>query len=249
MGSKVITSHGYRIYTHPASEKKHSETVVFIHHMGGNHNSTWRHVRHLNDQGYDCISFDLLVGSRLKNLVWHPKLSLMYKGVFYLWSQQIIDILNFVESPKIVYAFSGPSLSAFWACHKRTDILKFICDGGPFHNIYSNTRNFFYHEMNIKTPLLNKASAFIGSSIWGLKPLGKLHHVLNQWPQHIPILSIRGTQDPIVAIKSIDRVFSPHHSLSLQVFEMPEGKHLDGLKNFPELYTQTLHRFLQNGAL
>jgi pimeloyl-ACP methyl ester carboxylesterase len=212
--------------------------------MWGNHRTTWRHYRYLNDKGFDCVSFNLLLGSTPKKFSWHPDLRYFYKGVFYLWTRQIRSVLDHVEGEKIVYGFSGPSLSAFWACHNRGDILKVVCDGGPFHHVYGNTRNFFRYVVGIKQPWLNKLAAFVGAAIWGYRPLDKLHKVLRSWSPAIPILSIRGVQDEIVAINSIRQVFEPHGNLQVSTLELEAGRHLNGMRDFPEPYCKSLLTFL-----
>jgi pimeloyl-ACP methyl ester carboxylesterase len=243
VGSEVLTPDRFPIHWHRAKEKKHPETVVFIHHMWGNHRTTARHFRFLTEQGYDCVSFDLLFGSK-PAASYHPEMRFFYRGVFYIWTRQIRSILNAIEGDKIVFAFSGPSLSAFWACDQRTDIKKFICDGGPFHDIYENTRNFFREELGIRQKHLNAMATFFGASIWGYQPLVKLHKVLNQWPKTTPILSIRGVKDNIVALKSIRAVFEPHPDLDVSSLELPEAKHLNGMRDFPEEYKSSLLEFL-----
>lgn len=244
VGSEVLTPDGFKLYYHKAQNKKHDEIVVFVHHMWGNHKTTWRHFRHLNDQGYDCVSFDLVMGSDKKTYKWSPVLKYLYKGVFYIWTRQIRSILNFIEGDKIIFAFSGPSLSAFWASHDRTDVKKFICDGGPFEQVFANSRNFFSDVLGIKNPALNYLAAYLGTAAWGYQPLVKLHKVLNIWPKQVPILSIRGKEDNIVALKSIDAVFTPHPNLNLSTLELEKGKHLDGMREFPTLYIAALERFL-----
>jgi pimeloyl-ACP methyl ester carboxylesterase len=248
VGSEVITSENFKIFHHPADEKKFPETVVLVHHMWGNRNSTWRHYRLLNEMGYDCISFDLLMGSRHKDkATYHPYIAkYIYRGVFYLWHKQITSILDEIEGDKIVYAFSGPSLSAFWACGKRTDIKKIICDGGPFKRIYHNTKNFFRYEVGITLPILNPLASFFGTSIWGVGPLDKLDRVLKAWDPKVPILSIRGIKDNIVHIDSMREVFTDHTHLDLSVLELPDGKHLDGLREFPDEYKASLEKFLSH---
>ncbi len=165
-------------------------------------------------------------------------------GVFQLWKKQLHQVLDQIEGPKILYSFSGPSLSSLWVASERRDIVKVICDGGPFEQIYSNTRNFFRQEVGLKQPWAQSVASFLGTAVWGLQPLKKLHQVLEQWPSQIPILSIRGIQDDIVEIQSIRDLFDQHPNLPLTVAELPEGKHLDGLKNFPKLYRSFIQEFL-----
>ncbi len=245
VGSKVLTKEGFRLFRHSAKETKFKPTVIFVHHMWGSHKTCWRHFRYLNDKGFNCISFDLLMGSSHTKYQYHPEMKYIYKGVFYIWTRQIRTILDSIEGPKIVYSFSGPSLSALWACQGRDDIVKVICDGGPFHDLYENTKNFFYYEIGIKNKTLNAIASFFGTAIWGYKPLRKLHQVLSFWPSNIPILSIRGRQDNIVNIESIRAVFDPHPKLDLTVLELQHGKHLDGIRDYPEEYCKTMYPFIK----
>ncbi len=245
MGSEVLTKDGYKVYFHRADVKRYKPTIVFVHHMWGSYRTTWRHYRYLNDKGFDCVTFNLLMGSDSKKYSWHPDLRFFYKGVFYIWTRQIRSVLDHLDGDKIIFAFSGPSLSALWACHGRNDILKVICDGGPFHQIYENSRNFFAQEVGIKTPRLNKLVSFVGTAIWGYKPLAKLHKVLRVWPKSISILSIRGVRDDIVDIDSIRQVFEPHSDLDISSLELEYGRHLDGMRDFPDQYTRALLPFLK----
>ena len=163
-----------------------------------------------------------------------------------MWQHQIQAVLDHVVGEKIVYGFSGPSLAGFCACKGRKDIKKYICDGGPFTQLYNNTKSYFYEDLRIRNPWLNSVTAYLGTALWGGKRgLKNLNTTLLQWPKNIPILSIRGVEDPIVAIETIDEIFSPHPHLDLKVLELPYGKHLDGLKEFPEKYTQTLLPFIK----
>lgn len=244
MGSEVLDHESFKLFHHPAKQKKHAETILLIHHMGGSHRTTNRHSRYFNRLGYDCVSFDLLLGTNLKNLFLHPLLKKGTKGVFTIWTKQIEEILNKVPGPKIICSFSGPSLSALVAAAPRTDIVKVICDGGPFTNIYENSRHVFDLEMNVTHPLLNSTLAFVATVVWGYRPLRKLHKALEAWSPNVPILSIRGLKDPIVTIESIRSVFRPHPNLPLMVLEIDEGTHLNGLRDHRDLYTQIVTKFL-----
>lgn len=247
LGTEILTTEDFRYHYHKAKNKRYRPVVVFVHHMWGNYKTTARHIKLLNEKGFDCVSFNLLMGSNRPQFLNHSDVKYIYKGVFYIWTRQIRSVLNHLSGEKIVYAFSGPSLSAFWACDGRSDVVKLICDGGPFHNIYSNTRNFFYHELSIKYSPLNKVAAFAGTSIWGFKPLEKLHDVLSYWKKSVPILSIRGIDDHIVSIDSIREVFDSHDNLNIEVLEIPHGTHLDGLRDFPAQYKKVMLPFIKDG--
>ena len=248
VGSKVLSSEGFRLHRHPASFRRFDETVVFIHHFQGSNKTPWRHYRYLNDKGFDCITFDLLLGSdQLKVTDYHSFYRYLPKGVFYIWKRQIQDIFDSIEGNKIAYGFSGPALSMLWACQERSDIKKVVCDGGPFDNIYQNSRRMFEVEKGISNPLLNKVSAAFGTAAWGYRPVRRLHQILKNWNLNVPILSIRGIIDPIVQVDSIRRVFAPHTFLNIQTLELRFGKHLDGLRDFPEEYCKTLLPFIKEG--
>ncbi|MEM7646142.1 MAG: hypothetical protein AAF203_04465, partial [Pseudomonadota bacterium] len=232
------------VFLHPADKKRYDVTVVMVHHMWGNHKTTWRHYRYLNEKGFDCVSFDLVMGSNKIQWEYHPVLRYLYKGVFYVWTRQIRSVLDTIPGKKIIFSFSGPSLSSFWASEGRNDITKVICDGGPFQDVYKNSKQMFYHEVGIKNSFLNSLAAFLGTIMWGFRPLDKLYKVLRNWSVNIPILSIRGVRDPIVNLESIDRVFKPHKFLNLKILELQYGKHLDGFRDFPEQYCKALMPFL-----
>ncbi len=244
MGSEVIIRGGFKTHFHPASEKKYSPTVIFVHHMWGSHRTTARHYRTLNQLGFDCISFNLLYGSKKQSFVFHPLIFQIFKGVFYIWKEQVRRILDDVPGEKILFGFSGPSLSTLWAASDRDDVKMVICDGGPFEKIYSNSKNLFANVVGIKNPLLNIFLAFIGTLLWGLRPLRELSSVLSRWKTNVPLLSIRGGKDPIVPPETIDAVFRPHPSLNIEIFEIKEGGHLDGLKNFEGLYKKKITEFI-----
>ena len=218
--------------------------MVFVHHMWGSHKTTRRHQNLVNELGFNCVSFDLLFGSKYKKYPLHPLVRYLPFGVFQLWKMQLHQVLDQLEGTKILYSFSGPSLSSLWVASERKDVMKVICDGGPFEQIYSNTRNFFRHEVGLSQSWAQSMASFLGTAVWGLRPLKKLHKVLDHWPTHIPILSIRGNQDDIVDIDSIRNLFNQHPDLPLTVAELPEGKHLDGLKNFPTPYRNFVQEFL-----
>jgi pimeloyl-ACP methyl ester carboxylesterase len=246
VGSKIITKGGIRLYYHFSLQKTHSETIVFVHNMFGSHKSSSRHYRYLNEIGYDCVSFDLILGAKtLKNFDF-KFLKYISKGVFYLWQMQIEAVLDLIEGDKIIFSFSGPCISALNAATKRTDVRKIICDGGPFGHIYSNTKNLFAKLFNISSQPLNSSISLLSSCLWGFNPIKQLHQSLDNYSDQLPILSIRGLLDEIVPIDTIDEIFKQHTHLNLTIVELPLAGHLNGLKDFPQIYKPTLLQFLIN---
>lgn len=234
----------FPIYHFPASERKYKETVVFVHHMWGSYKSPWRHFKCLNEMGFDCVSFDLIFGSR-QTLGFHPLLRYLPMGLFYVWLKQIQRVFDQVHGDKILYCFSAPGLSGLMACENRKDIKKVICDGGPFYNLYRNSKNFFAFQ-GIKQKQLN-ALFSLGFLTFGLHPLFCLSGVLNRW-KDIPILSIRNLNDTMVSIESVKKVFDPHKHLDLKILEIPIEGHLNGLRDSPEPYCKALEEFLQKAS-
>ncbi|MCB0376894.1 MAG: alpha/beta hydrolase [Bdellovibrionales bacterium] len=243
MGAKILNK-DFPLFWHKAKVKKHPETIVLVHHMWGSHKTTRLHYFFLNELGYDCVSFDLILGSSLDSQATHPYVRYVVNGVFAVWTKQIHQALDQIEGKKIIFAFSGPSLSALSTAAKRSDVEKVICDGGPFEDIYSNTINFFKIVVGLPGNTLPKIASFFGTSVWGLAPLAKLHRKLDHWNPEIPILSIRGREDDIVALSSIESLFNKHPHLPLDTLVIDHGKHLDGLKNYPQIYKAKVSQFL-----
>ena len=242
MNIKILKD-DFPLYHFPALEKKYGETVVFVHHVGGSHKTPRRHFKYLNKMGFDCVSFDLIFGSR-QPAGFHPLLRYFPMGLFYLWFRQVQRVFNQIEGDKILYCFSAPGLSGLLACEKRQDIKKVICDGGPFYDVYRNSKNFFAFQ-GIKQKQLNILFSLFGFPVFGFQPFFCLPGVLNRW-REVPILSIQNLGDTMVFVESIKKVFSPHKHLNLKVLEIPTEGHLNGLKDFPELYCKALLDFLGN---
>ena len=217
--------------------------MVFVHHLWGSRHSVKRHCVYLNQLGFDCVSFDLIPGDSPKRVRWNPVMRYFYKGLFWMWMKQIREVLDQVHEDKILYSFSGPALSAFLACEKRKDIKKIICDGGPFADIYKNTSRLVAVELKIRQKILNFLVSVLFVLLMRSVPLKPLYKLLSEWGD-IPIFSIRGCLDSVVSIDSIRKIFEPHKNLNVKILEIPEGKHLDGLKKFPEIYKKELSKFL-----
>ena len=238
-----ILKNDFPLYHFPAVQKKHRETVVFVHHMWGSRKSPWRHWKCLNEMGFDCVCFDLIFGSR-QAVGFHPLLRYFPLGIFYIWFKQIQRVFDRVEGDKILYCFSAPGLPGLLACEGRSDIKKVICDGGPFYDSYKNSKNFFAFQ-GIRQKQLNTLFSLFGCPLFGYWCLFRLPGVLDRWKK-VPILSIQNLGDTVVSVESIKKVFNPHKHLNLKVFEIPTDGHLNGLKDFPELYCKALADFLEN---
>lgn len=231
-----------RLHVHRVSEST-LPTVVMVHNMWGTHKTFHRHVKLLNDLGYTCVTFDLFQGSTIRG---HNKIPL-YRHLNFIyrnWIYQIDDIYDSIEGEKIIFSLSGPSLPALIAAQKRNDIKKYICDGGPFREIWACTYRLFTIESPIPFAPLRALWTTLALLYWGPLSYQHLKKSLSQWNHSIPILSIRGQEDPIVYPKNIHHVFKDHPQINLTIAELDNTHHLDGLKLFPEAYTEIIQRFL-----
>lgn len=237
-----LTSAGSTLYCETVNPN--APTVILIHNMWGSYKTMHRHVKLFNELGYNTVSFNLTRASR------DPDSSPIHgirrwRFTYSLWIDHITDVLNSVDGQKIIFSFSGPSLSGLIATHDRTDILAYICDGGPFEDVWACTVRMFRQETKIPTEFLRKILVTFGVGQWGPFAVQHLHECLSQWAPAIPILSVRGCNDPIVPPESIAAIFSPHPQLSLSVLDVPRGFHLDGLKNHSQIYVETITGFLK----
>ena len=80
--------------------------------------------------------------------------------------------------------------------------------------------------------------------MWGPGAFARSQQALREWPQNVPILSIRGGRDPLVFPENIEGIFQDHPQLKLKTWLIPDAHHMDGLKMFPENYRKTLEDFL-----
>lgn len=218
--------------------------IVMVHNMWGSHKTFRRHVELLNRYGYTCVTFNLFQGSSVDsdhNYTWTRYFRFMYLN----WVHQITDVLDSIPGKKIIFSLSGPSLSALIAASSRTDIDKYICDGGPFKEFWQCTYRMFTLEKPIKNPVWRVLWTTISCLYWGPIAFRHLTSALHGWTPRVPILSLRGALDPIVYPQNIQHVFDPHPHIKLSVVTIEKGHHLDGLKHFPEEYTAAVLNFLK----
>lgn len=220
-------------------------TVVLVHNMWGNHKVLNRHVQMFQSLGHPCVTFDLYRGSTIKNPSPFP--FYYYFNFMYLnWVWQIRKILDAHPGEKIIFAMSGPSISAIIACDGRSDVSHLICDGGPFREIWRCTFRLFTQVFFIPTWPLRFLGTTFGVLQWGWQAFWHSQKVLRRWPSSRPILSIRGAKDPLVFPENIDGIFKDHKNLKLTTWILAEGGHLDGLKKFPQDYKNKITDFLKS---
>lgn len=174
-------------------------------------------------------------------------------GAKSVWADQIESVLNAIPGDKIVFSFSNPSSPTIEAIGRRqaADILGLICDSGPAGHFWTSALNLFREKTENKNFLFSNllvggVYATLTEKIWNLNILESLHQDLQKFPEHFPVLSIRGWKDHLIAPDSIDAVFSDATQLRFTKLSLPDAGHLDGLKKSPVEYEQGLKNFLQS---
>lgn len=240
-------------YRHSPS-RRFEEVVVFIHHFGGHKNSTRRHQEMVLKAGYDCVTFNLYYNSqeriptqkRLSNLVRH-----FFSGkrnFIDQWMKQLNLILDQIPGNKILYSLSSPS-TAVVGCiggQQRSDIKAWICDGGPFLDLWKCFWNYNRHESGLShlLPLtLFNTLGFIMFGGFGYRT--RMRRGLLMFPKDFPILSLRAAQDQLVPPSSIQKFFSLSNNLNINVHTFSPADHLSAIKTDRDTYERTVLTFLQ----
>lgn len=230
----------------PAKNRRFEETVVFVHHFGGSRRTVLRHMRLVNDLGFNGIRFDLIF-SKVRPQKQLPITGDLRFGVRHVWANQIESILNATPGKKLLYSFSLPSSSALQAIAKRgaRDISGLICDGGPFLQLPRCIWNLYEQEYKVESQIMR--AGFTGASMlfWGFGFKEQMRQTLAEIPKDFPILSIRGWADTLVPSSAIEDFFSMQDHLDLEVLALPEAQHLKGLRDFPAEYAPRVETFLK----
>jgi len=218
--------------------------VVLLHYTFGNHMNLQRHVELFNELGFSTVTFNLFAGSSVSEpspfKSWEK-----YHVLYTLWVRQITEVLDSLEGPKIFFSMSFPSVPALIACSERTDIVKYICDGGPFTRVVPSIYRLWKQQGKFSSSAWGWVLSAAGYFYLGPLALRDLRRALARWPAGVPILSMRGADDHVVTPKQIDAVFAPFRNIDFTVGAIPGAGHLDGLKKQPQLYSETMLNFLR----
>jgi pimeloyl-ACP methyl ester carboxylesterase len=230
----------------PAKNRRYAETVVFVHHFGGSRRTVLRHARMMNDLGFDVLRFDLLF-NKTRPLEELPITGDFRFGVRHIWANQIEAVLNTLPGKKIIYSFSMPSASVLEAMGRRSaqDVTAWICDGGPFLELLRCTWNLYQHQYKVESRILRAAFTALSASLWGFSFAEQMTKHFANLPPSFPVLSIRSWKDPLVPVSAIEAFFALPNRVDLEVISLPEGRHLDGLKRFPEEYIPRVEKFVK----
>lgn len=233
-----------------AKDKKFQETIFFVHFFLGEKRNLLRHIRMVNELGFDAFVFQLQGTPSDFFKVRLPITAKRAFGLKHAFADQIETLLNLVPGKKIIFSFSNPSASAIEAMARRhcSDIKALICDSGPTARFIPSAAALYKQELKSHpfpfrmalTPVLS-----IGWSPYFHKDMAK---DLATFPQGFKILSIRGWKDPLIPPDHIDEVFEPHPNLNWTRLSLPEAGHLTGLRDFRSDYLPGVSRFLEGVA-
>lgn len=227
-----------------ASDCKYAETILMVPFFGGTKQSLKRHCDFLNSLGYNCVVFNLKC--EINNLADLPISSEFVFGLKSVWADQIEKMLNSIPGRKIVFSFSNPSAGAIEAIGRRSasDIAGLICDGGPSAEPFISIYNYFKKEKPQQLLPVRLLLTALSTLSVGPKFVEDIHIDLKQLPNQFRILSIRGWKDPLITPVQIDKIFEPHLQIDWRKLSLPEGDHLNGLKDFFEEYSTQVQKFL-----
>jgi hypothetical protein len=222
-------------------------TIVLVPFFGGKRVHLKKHIEFLEQLGYPTYFVEL--NFEMLPFVLKPFSAINNGfGMKRLWADHIEKCLNQIPGKKIIFSFSNPSAGAIEAISRRNghDIVGLICDGGPTGELFKSILNYYEHEKPMPFLPLKYLASFISTHLMTLNPKEFCFADLKKFPPFIPILSIRGWKDPLISPKQIDMIFEPHHQLNWSKLSLPQGGHLDGLKNFRNEYVKGVQDFLNS---
>jgi hypothetical protein len=226
-----------------APKKLHDELIFFVHFYGGSKKALRRHIEWVNSEGFDAFAFDLLGEASFSNI---PLTSNLKFGLKHQYADQIESLLNEISGEKIVFAFSNPAAGAIEALSRRRchDVKVLICDSGPSGKFIESVYNLYSGERKYSMPRSLVMTGFL-SFFWGLKLNAGLEEELKTFPENFPVLSVIGWKDTLIPRHHIEAVFENQSHLDWRKLSLPEGSHLNGLRDFPEEYKTAVMSFLK----
>ena len=221
-------------------------TVVFIHHYGGNRSTSRRHQRLMRGLGFDVMAFELSHNEIPEWRGLRPKhLPLKKGGPIAAWVTELEAVLDRIPGPKIIFSFSFPSVTvpALLGQRPRSDVRAWICDGGPFLDMFQCQLNLFTHAQ----PTRGWRKVLLAAAAWlvmgGPLYAGRVRKWMKNLNPSLPILSFRAERDLLVPPLSVAKFFATNPELNVQVELLPEIGHLEGLKTNSGLYSARVAQF------
>lgn len=232
-----------------ASNKKFEALIFFVHFFKGHKKALKRHIKFVNELGYDAYAFNLKDDVSQHYMLPYSHISKKF-GLKHALADQIEEHLDLLKNynQKIMFAFSNVSACAFEVMARRPDIYfnGLICDSGPTLHFLDSAYKLYKHAEPIKfLPARLLATPFLSYG-WSPHLHKDIHSDLKKLPQNFHVLSIRGWKDLLITPKGIDEVFAPCTNLIWQKLSLPEAAHLTGLRDFPNDYKPAVEEFLKS---
>ncbi len=232
-----------------AADRKSDALVFFVHFYNGHKKAMLRHIRFVNQLGYDAYAFNLK--DQMKEHFMVPYSPISHKfGMKHALADQIEQHLDLLPEykRKIMYAFSNVCACAIETMARRQDIYfnSMICDSGPTIEFMASAYKLYTHAEPIKFVPLRAAATPLFAMAWSKDLHADLIPDLRKFRQGFPVLSIRGWKDNLIPPADIDKVFEPCHNLVWQKLSLPEAEHLTGLRDFPKEYKPAVEEFLKS---
>ena len=223
-----------------APQKKSDHLIFFVHFYKGNKRVLMRHIKLVNELGYDAYAFN--IKDDLDEHYFLPYSHLSDKfGMKHAIADQIEEHLALLPEykSKIVFAFSNIAGSAIEALARRQskDVIALVCDSGPGASFFYSGVKLFTQNWKLSTlPFLLSWSTGFHKDI---------PEDLKQLPEHFPVLSIRGWKDKLISPAHIDKIFDQCKNLNWRKLALPEAGHVNGLRDYPAEYRAGLENFLE----
>lgn len=227
-----------------AKYKKFKPLIFFVHFYNGHKKALLRHVRFVNQLGYDAYVFNIQDKMSQHYLVPYSYISHKF-GLKHAIADQIeqhLDLLREYEE-KVMFAFSNVSGCAIEVMARRPDIFfkGMICDSGPTLEFVKSAYKLYTFSEPIRFKFV---AAPVFAFAWSKDLHKDIPEDLKKLPDGFQVLSIRGWKDKLIAPAGIDKIFEPCKNLVWQKLSLPKAEHLTGLRDFPNEYKPVVEEFL-----
>lgn len=235
-----------------SKDKKYSVLIFFVHFYNGHKKALLRHVRFVNQLGYDAYVFN--IQDKMKEHYMVPYSYISHKfGLKHAIADQIeqhLDLLTDYKE-KVMFSFSNVSACAIEVMARRPDITfkGLICDSGPTYDFVKSAYKLYTYAKPIKLLPMKLIATPVFAAVWSKDIHKDVHHDLRKLPDGFQVLSIRGWKDKLIAPAGIDKIFEPCKNLVWQKLSLPEAEHLTGLRDFPNEYKPVVEEFLNRVSI
>lgn len=229
-----------------------SDTLIFfVHFYHGHKKALIRHIRFVNQLGFDAYAFNLK--DKIQDHQWLPYSTKSKKiGLKHALADQIEEHLDLLSAykKKIVFAFSNISGCAIEVLARRQDfgVQALVCDSGPAFDFMTSAKKLYTYAEPIKFWPLRKIATHLLAKGWSPDLHRDIPADLQKLPEGFQVLSIRGWKDPLMNAADMDRVFANCANINWQKLSLPEAGHLNGLRDFANEYKPVVAEFLKRNS-